>query len=189
MRHITRFFATLCLALAAGTASAGTTVKLGPNPVLGGGEYSTGGGITVAVELRNWAGKTGLCGVWAESEQLTAYVRRKGGRILAKGSIALDGQVLTHNLNFLEQVAPSQSYAGTPAGCVRLDRPWKASDAGAKLRVRLPRQQLLFGRNGRQSGGLRIRFGPSEHANPALSSGSVLPKRWTSFDLTPTISD
>ena len=189
MRPLTHALAALCLSLTAGVAPAAEPVRLGPDPVLGGGEYSTGGGITVAVELRNWAGQTGLCGVWAESERLTAYVRRKGNRVLAKGSIALNGRMLTHDLGFLNQVAPADSYAGAEAGCVRLDRPWRAADRSARLDVRLPRQELVFGRNGRKSGGLRIRFGPSEHPNPALTAGSILPRKWSSFRLTPTQSD
>lgn len=176
-----RLIVPLALALACTAAAAGTTVKLGPSPVLGGGEYSTGGGVTVAVELRNWSGKTGLCGVWAESERLTAYVRHKGDRVLQKGSIALGNEVLTYNLNFLRQVAPSQSYAGAPAGCVRLSRDWRAGDADRQLKVRIPRQDLQLDSNGTRGGGLRVTFRDTGHANPALTSGSLLPKKWTSF--------
>ena len=176
-----RLIVPLALALTCSAAAAGSTVKLGPSPVLGGGEYSTGGGVTVAVELRNWAGKTGLCGVWAESERLTAYVRHKGNVVLRKGSIALGNEVLTHNLNFLEQVAPSQSYAGAPAGCVRLSRDWRAGDANRRLMVRIPRQELHFDRNGTKGGGLRVTFRDKGNPNPALSSGSLIPKKWTSF--------
>lgn len=176
-----RLIVPLALALTCTAAAAGSTVRLGPAPVLGGGEYSTGGGVTVAVEMRNWAGKTGLCGVWAESERLTAYVRHKGNVVLRKGSIALGGEVLTHNLDFLEQVAPSQSYAGAPAGCVRLQRDWRASDANRRLEVRIPRQELHFDRNGTKGGGLRVTFRDTGHANPALTSGSLLPKKWTSY--------
>lgn len=173
--------APLALAFASTAATAGTTVGLGPAPSLGGGEYSTGGGVTVAVEMRNWSGKTGLCGVWAESERLTAYVRHKGDDVLEKGSIALGGEVLTYNLDFLQQVAPSQSYAGAPAGCVRLSRDWRPSDANRPLEVRIPRQDLRFGGNGTRGGGLRVTFRDTGHANPALTAGSVLPRKWTSF--------
>ncbi|MEQ8897901.1 MAG: hypothetical protein RID23_12490 [Roseovarius sp.] len=176
-----RLISTLAILIAGTAAIAGTPAKLGPAPVLGGGEYSTGGGVTVAIELRNWAGKTGLCGIWAESERLTAYVRHKGNVVLAKGSIALGNEVLTYNLNFLQQVAPSQSYAGAPAGCVRLNRDWRASDANRRLEVRIPRQELHFGRSGTRGGGLRVTFRDTGHANPALTSGSLLPKKWTSF--------
>lgn len=179
MRLVRPLFPVLALILCLTAAQAAAPIKLGPDPVLGGGEYSTGGGVTVAVELRNMAGKTGLCGVWAESERLTAYVRHKGGKVLAKGSIALGGEVLTHDLGFLNRVAPAASYAGAPAGCVRLDRPWQPGDANRRLEVRLPRQEMHFGRHGRRGGGLKITFGPSESVNPALLSGSVLPSAWT----------
>ncbi len=154
-------------------------VPLGAGHILAGGEYSTGGGITVAVELRNLSGETGLCGIWAESERLPAYVRHDRGGILAKGSIALNGQVLTHDLDFLNQVPPSVSYVGAPAGCIRLDRPWRDSDAKGRLEIRLPRRELRFGGGDDRGGGIRIRFTRSNRANPALTDGSVLPASWT----------
>ena len=188
MRPISRLLALLCLALPLAPAEAGTIVKLGPAPVLGGGEYSTGGGITVAVQMHEWAGRTGLCGVWAESEQLTAYLRDEGRRILAKGSIALGGEVLTYNLDFLRQVAPRDSYGGAPAGCVRLKRAWRPGDAARTLKVRIPRRELRFGNQGHNGGGLRITFRDTGRVNPAMRAGGLLAKSWTSFDLNPLLS-
>ena len=118
MRPFHRLAAGLAATLLAAPApQAGANPRLGPDPVLGGGEYSTGGGLTVAVELREMNGRTGLCGVWAQSRRLTVYVRRAGHCVLSKGTIALDDRVLTHDLGFLKRVAPAHSYAGAPAGC------------------------------------------------------------------------
>jgi len=179
----TRALAVLALGLAATSAPAAPGTTLGPDPVLGGGEYSTGGGITLAVELRNLAGKTGICGIWAQSKRLTAYVRHEGPRMLSKGSIALDGRVLTHDLGFLNRVEPAASYAGAPAGCLRLDRPWRAGDAHRRPELRLPRQELMLANGGRKSGGPRITFRPRPGENPAMTAGSLLPESWTSHDL------
>jgi len=181
MRPFVRWLGGLCaaLAVAAPAARAGGIARLGPDPVLGGGVYSTGGGITVAVEMRNMGGRTGLCGVWAQSEQLTVYVRRAGRRVLSKGSIALDGRILTSNLDFLRRVAPAPGYAGAPAGCVRLDRPWRPGDAARRPEVWIPRQLVYFDSNGRRGGGPRITFRDKGHPNPAMGAGSLLPPHWT----------
>lgn len=189
MHKLTRLPAILALVLSglSGAASAGETpFRLGPNPVLGGGEYSTGGGITVAVELREMQGRTGLCGAWAQSERLTAYLRGAGREVLAKGSIALGREVLTYNFNFLHQIAPRDSYAGAPAGCVRLKRAWQPGDAAKPLDIRIPRRSLRFGNPGPKSGGFQVTFRDTGRVNPAMEAGSLLPKSWTSIHLTPT---
>jgi len=180
MARILMLISPLVIGLFGTAAQSGATVSLGPDPVLGGGEYSTGGGITVAVELRNRNGRAALCGVWAESERLTVYLRRDGGAVLSKGSIMLGSEVLTHDLGFLQQVSPRASYAGATAGCTRIGRAWQPADRAQPLRVRIPRRELRFGGFGRDGGGLRIRFRDTGRANPALVAGSLLPRPWTS---------
>ena len=186
MRILPRIAALIAMSAIAGApVQAASTVKLGPNPVLSGGEYSTGGGITVAVELREIGGQAHICGVWAESERLTAYVRRKGRDVLARGKVELNGRTLTHDLGFLRQVPAAESYAGAPAGCMGLGRAWQTGDAGRKPRVRIPRQLVVFERDGSGAGGIEITFRQTSTPNPALTSGSILPKNWTTFTGTP----
>lgn len=189
MNKLTHLPAILALVLSglAGAAAAGETpFRLGSDPVLGGGEYSTGGGITVAVELREMQGHTGLCGAWAQSERLTAYLRGAAREVLAKGSIALGGEVLTYNFSFLRQIAPRDSYAGAPAGCVRLARAWQTGDAAKTLDIRIPRRSLRFGNPGPKSGGFQVTFRDTGRVNPAMDAGGPLPKSWTSIQLVPT---
>jgi len=52
-------------AILASVASTGmaATSKLGPAHVVSGGEYTSGGGISVAAEVRNNSGRTLVCGV------------------------------------------------------------------------------------------------------------------------------
>ena len=156
---------------AAGQGAASTS--LGPDPVLGGGSYSTGGGITVAVEARNANGRLALCGAWAESERLTAYLAGKARDILASGSIAVDGRRVHHGLLFLNQVKPAENYAGAKAGCVATDLPWRP---GTRPEIWIPHHRVVVDRGGR--GGFEIRFGPPETANPATEAGSLLPPEW-----------
>lgn len=189
MRAFPRLVAVVAAVLASGATAAEGPFRLGPDPVLGGGEYSVGGGITVAVELRRSGGDTVLCGAWAQSEQLTALLSDKGNEILAKGKITLGAEVLTHNLNFLRRIAPRPGYAGAPAGCVRLDRAWRAGDAARPLKVRIPRRELRVGGGvGRAGGGAHYTFRDTGKLNPAMGAGGVLPARWTRFHLTPTRS-
>jgi len=155
--------------------------RLGPAPVLGGGSYSTGGGITVAVELRQINGHLGLCGVWAESRQLAAVVKHRAKDVLSKGTIVLDGRILTQNFDFLRQVAPAKSYAGDLAGCVELAMPWSAEAAAGHLEIRIPRQLVYFDDNewNDDGGGPRVTFRDKGLPNPALGKGSLLPSEWT----------
>lgn len=164
--------------LSSESAAASSTVTLGSNPAVGGGEFSSGGGISVAVEpRRTTSGRMALCGVWAQSDRLSAYVRRSGRDVLKKGVFLVDGQVVHHGLGAFSQVAAQDSYAGSLANCVSTSLPWRDT---ATIGVRIPRHVVFKGRDGGQ-GGLDVVFAPSRHANPALLSGSILPSFITTF--------
>ena len=75
--------------LSLATPSLAASAKLGPGAVLSGGEYSTGGGITVAIEPRDIGGKLGFCGVWAQSTSMSAYTRRAASSVLTKGVVKI----------------------------------------------------------------------------------------------------
>lgn len=169
------------MGLANGPASAAT---LGASPVLGGGEYSTGGGITVAVELRRAkGGGLALCGAWAESRRLPIYLRGKGRDVLARGSVTQGDRVLVQGLEFLPEVAPGESYGGAEASCLRAPETARADRA---LEIIFPAHEVVRTQGGDgEGGGIVIRFGPSLAANPALKAGSVLPESITSIIGTP----
>lgn len=168
----------IALCIPAAAFSASTTVSLGDNATLGGGGFSTGGGITVAVEPRKTlGGQLALCGVWAESDRLTAYVRPHTRNLLAPATLAVNGQVVRHDLRVFNQVAPSESYAGAEATCVGTDLPYRA---GAKVEIRIPRRAVVRERDS-DGTGAEIWFMPAPGENLALTSGSILPARWTRF--------
>jgi hypothetical protein len=171
----------LVFGLWAAASSADTGARLGPNPTLGGGMYSTGGGLTVAMETRQINGKLGLCGVWAQSDRLSVYARTAARRVLSKGSVALNGKVITHNFNFLHRVSAAPSYEGAPAGCVVLNRQWRAEDATGALEIRIPHQRLHLSANYKRGASPRVYFTRADTSNPALSQGSLLPSRITSY--------
>ena len=172
-------FAALAAFVAPGSVMAAPdTVPLTEKITLGGGDFSTGGGITVAVEPRRAIdGQLALCGVWAQSERLTAYVRPHVRDLLAPGSLAVDGQVVLHDLRVFNEVAPSESYVGAPATCLGTGLPYR--DA-ARVEIRIPRRAVVRERDS-DGIGAEIWFMPATGKNLALTSGSILPARWTRF--------
>jgi hypothetical protein len=133
-------YITLAVALAGCAAGIGPQIAatLGPDPALSGGSYSTGGGLTVAADLREFEGRTLVCGVWAQSDQQAILTKGKARGVVATGSIAVDGQTVFRGLSFMNEVPPRADYAGQEAGCALTDRPWQAGDAQAEIRI--PRQ-------------------------------------------------
>lgn len=112
---------------------------LGQNPTLGGGTFTSPGGISVAVDARNIGGRTGICGVWAESINQSVMTRNTAPRVLAGGGVAMEGEGVAQGLGFLRKVEPAESYAGMQANCITTDRPWRAGDEARPLKVVLPR--------------------------------------------------
>ena len=141
---------------------------LGPSPALGGGTFTSPGGISVAVDARNIGGRTGICGVWAESINQSVMTRRSAPKILDSGGVSLAGQGVAQGLGFLRQVDPAESYAGMEANCITTDRPWRAGDEARPLKVHFPRQVVFNDLDGGfgESGGILIWFrpgGPGAH--------------------------
>lgn len=179
MYKITPFVA-IALALAP-MAYAGSPIKLGENAALTGGDYSTGGGLTVAMEPRQIGGNLALCGVWAQSNAMSIYTRKAAPRVLAKGVATLNGQVIARDFGFLKRVRPAASYTGAPAGCVVLNQAWQADFASARLDLRIPRQRIFLTSDSRRRNGQQVFFTRSDSSNPALKKGSFLPSSITRY--------
>ncbi len=140
---------------------------LGPAPTLAGGTFTSPGGLTVAVDARNIGGRTGICGVWAESDRQSVMTRNSGPKVLDSGGVSLNGEAVAQGLGFLRKVAPATSYAGLEANCITTDRPWRAGDDARALSIHLPRQIVRNELDGDlDGGGIIIWFrpgGPSAH--------------------------
>lgn len=162
-------------------AHAGPSVKLGGNAALTGGDYSTGGGLTVAMEPRQIGGNLGLCGVWAQSSAMSIYTRDAAPRVLSKGVATLNGDVIARDFGFLNRVRPASSYAGAPAGCVVLNQAWQPRYATSRLDLRIPRQRIFLTSDSRRRNGQQVFFTRSDSTNPALQKGSFLPSSITRF--------
>lgn len=121
-----------------GTAQAETT--LGPQVSLAHGTFSSGGGLTIATELRPTTdGRTALCGVWAESESQASYTTGIARDMVRLATVYVAGQRIAQNLAALPQIAPRLDYAGAPAGCILTDLAWQA---GLVPEVFVPRKQI-----------------------------------------------
>ena len=128
--------------------------------MLSGGSYSTGGGITVAVDVRERQGKTMVCGVWAQSDQQSILTKHKAKGVLDSGAVSLGGETLVRGLRFMEEVPPMAAYGGQEAGCAVVPRPWQPGDAGRRAVIRLPRQVVEV--DGDEEGGtIVVRFKPT----------------------------
>src|SRR6056297_154033 len=148
MRTFTIASGVLALGLAACTTvqPAGMTT-LGPNPVLGGGTYSSGGGLTLAVESREQAGRTLVCGVWAQSRQQAVMTRGVARKVLGTGSVYVGGEAAVRGLTYMREVAPAADYSGLEAPCVLSERPWQPGDETRRPVIRIPRQIVFEDRD------------------------------------------
>ncbi|MDO5758203.1 MAG: hypothetical protein Q4P24_11955 [Rhodobacterales bacterium] len=161
------------------------SATLGPDPALGGGTFTSPGGITVAVDARDIGGRTGICGVWAESTNQSVMTRNSGPKILTAGGVALGGETVAQGLRFLRQVEPATSYAGLEANCITTDRVWRQGDEARELQIVLPQMIIRNELDGDlDGGGILIWFrpgGPSAHPSdrkpwdPPTRAGSAEP--------------
>lgn len=157
-----------CLALVTSLAVTGCTTYVGPatvamlgdTPALSGGKFSTGGGISVAADMRERDGKTLLCGVWAQSAQQSILTKGRAGEVLAKASVQVGGRQIAQGLTFMQEVPPVADYSGSTANCRVIERPWQAGDENRDLLIRIPRHVVHREFDG-VGGGVIVFFDPS----------------------------
>lgn len=165
---MTRIALALAATLAFSACSLATgpqvVARLGADPVLDGGSYDSGGGITVAVDLREAQGRTLVCGVWAQSERQSVLTKGAATRVLGTGAVFLDGEALVRGLVFMREVPPMADFGGQEARCMTTSRPWRDGDEARRPVVGIPRQTVY--RDADESGIVIIRFrqdGPGAH--------------------------
>lgn len=135
---------------------------LGPDPVISGGTYDSGGGVIVAVDIRESRGKTMVCGIWTEGEGQASLTKGPKTEVLGSGSVYLGRDVVVRGLGFLREAPRAESNAGAPAGCVLTQRPWRAEDATRRPVVRFPRKDLYL--DAEDVGGDMVKFVPAPAA-------------------------
>ena len=138
-RNLTRSTLAVVLLVAACTpyVSLGTdTVALGY--VTGGGEWNSGGGITVVARAFERGGATVVCGAWATDRQSVLSANMNYG-VMETGSVYIGRTRIVQNLVFMARVPYSDNISGAQANCVASSVPWRAEFAEKEPRLRFPR--------------------------------------------------
>ena len=131
-------------ALSACVAPAPTvSTRLSNNPTLSGGTYTSGGGITIAAELRQIDGQLALCGAWAQSRRQSVMTKHVEHRLLQTGVALVNGQRVRGGLGFMNEVDPMADYSGAEANCVSTGQLWQAAHSSAPVRIEIPRQVVF----------------------------------------------
>ena len=167
---MTRFalLAALALLTACTARTPVASMRLGESPAMAGGTFSAPGAVSVAVDVREINGRTGICGVWSESDTVSALVKGRSGTVLGPSAVMLGQEAVVSGLFFLRKVParPAASYGGIEADCVITDRAWRAADAAKPVRVHMPRQVVYQDID--EQGIFQVVFrpgGPSAHAD------------------------
>ncbi|MFU8776839.1 MAG: orotidine 5-phosphate decarboxylase [Roseovarius sp.] len=134
----------LSLALILGLANtAQAQTALTERVSLAHGTFSSGGGLTIATELRPTTdGRSALCGVWSESESQSSYTKGAAREIVRLATVYVNGKRIAQNLAALPQITPRLDYAGVSAGCILTDLAWQP---GRVPEVFVPRKQISHG--------------------------------------------
>ena len=132
------------LALAACTTYVGQTTAtlLGHDILKSGGSYSSGGGITVAAELREANGQTMVCGAWAQSVEQSILTKGAARGVLASSSIYHGRERVAQDLTFMQEVQPAADYSASEARCRLTERAWRTGQNTSDFTIRMPRKQV-----------------------------------------------
>ena len=135
-------------AVALALAGCTTATPVGTDPIdsrysVGGGEWDSGGGITIAARAFERNGVTVICGAWTMDRQ-SVLTSELNDNVMEAGSVFLDGDRAVQNLSFMRMVPYSDNIAGEQANCVATGLPWKANYAAAPARVRIPRMAFAL---------------------------------------------
>ena len=130
-------------AVALALAGCTTATPVGTDPIdsrysVGGGEWNSGGGITIVTRAFEQNGVAVICGAWTMDRQ-SGMTSELNNDVLAAGSVFLDGDRAVQNLSFMRRVPYSDNIAGEQANCVATGLSWKADYTTSPARVRLPR--------------------------------------------------
>ena len=112
--------------------------QIDPRYSLGGGEWNSGGGITIAARTFERNGVVVVCGAWTMDRQ-SVLTSELNDNVVAAASVFVGGDRAVNNLSFMRLVPYSDNISGEQANCVATDRPWKAGYSPASTRVRIPR--------------------------------------------------
>ena len=151
--------ALICGALVLGLVAGGCTQHagvgtdtVGPGYVTGGGEWNSGGGITVVVRAFERGGVTVVCGAWTTDRQSVLSLNMNHDA-METGSVYAGNTRLVMNLAFMARLPYADNISGAQANCVASSVPWRAEFAEQGPRLRFPRLAFPGGGGDEDSGG------------------------------------
>lgn len=103
--------------------------------------FGTGGEFYIAANLRNKNGLTEVCGVWAQTDNQSAYTRSKlrlASKMVSQASVQYRAKAIVRNLSFMGEVAWDDFEWGAPTTCKVTTKPWRPEYASDKVQVRIP---------------------------------------------------
>jgi hypothetical protein len=116
--------------------------NVGTEYVTGGGEWNTGGGVTVVARVFERNGATVVCGAWTTDRQSVLTINLNYN-VMEIGSVYLGRTRVVQNLGFMARVPYSDNITGAQANCVASSRPWRPEFAETEPRLRFPRVAYL----------------------------------------------
>ena len=137
MRQVTGA-ALLLAAACVAPAPLAASDPVGPGYSVGGGEWSSGGGITVVARAVEQRGGTLLCGVWMTDRQSALSVLWNED-VMRAGTAFAGGVRLANGLGILGRIAWDEDLRGVMAPCFDTGVAWQPAFAAAPLAIRFPR--------------------------------------------------
>ena len=147
----------------AGTPAESVTVD--ESFTVAGGKFSTGGGINVAVDVREIGGKVGVCGAWTTTPQ-SVRSQPYNRDVLSAASVRADGVRLVQNLTFMARAPEGSRLSGRRAPCVVTDTAWQG--APGSVTVSIPRRIFDHDDSGEGEATAAVRFRQTEPAAGVL---------------------
>ncbi|MBK0399920.1 hypothetical protein H0I76_12030 [Limibaculum sp. M0105] len=111
---------------------------------VGGGEWSSGGGITAVGKVVDRQGEVVACGAWTTDRQSALSILRNEDVIRA-GALFVGGRRVVGNLGFMLRYEESARLLGRPASCVRTGLRWDPGYGTAETAFRFPRLTFAGG--------------------------------------------
>ena len=120
-------------------------MPLGQNPPQAAGQYSTGGGVRAAAELRQVGNAAYVCGAWSQSKRQSPRTEKQAPEVLARGHVSANGKPVLRDLGFFRHIASQRPFEGIMAHCKDTGLAWDGAFDPASVQVHLPEMVVYPG--------------------------------------------
>lgn len=112
-------------------------MPLGQTPPQAAGQYSSGGVIRAAAELRQVGNAAYVCGAWSQSKRQSPKTEKQAPEVLARGYVSANGKHVLRDLGFFRHVTAHRRFEGVMAHCKDTGLTWDTTFDTATVRVHL----------------------------------------------------